>query len=90
MFKLTDMPNQARILVDSHTDFSLFVTKPALNMVLSTNSDVVSDYENANLIPKPSSKKQAIPIACRCQYFINGRTTLVNTKGALLSPKGRK
>ena len=80
MLKLTDT---------AYTDFSLFVTNPALARVLSANSDVVSDYENPNLIPKPSSKKQAILIACRRQYSINGRTTLVNTKSAVLSPKGR-
>ena len=30
MFKLTDMPNQGIVLVGSHTDFSLFITNPAL------------------------------------------------------------
>ena len=89
MFKLTDMPNQVRILVGAHTDFSLFVTNPTLIRMLRTNFDEVSNFEYQNSIPKPTSKKQAIFIACRRQYFINGLTTLVNSKGAILSPKGR-
>ena len=83
------MPNQVRILVGSHTDFFLFVTNPALTRVFRTNFHEISDFENPNSIPKPSSKKQAILIACRPQYFINGQTTLVNINGAVFSPKGR-
>ena len=83
------MPNPVRILVGSHTDFSSFVTNPALIKVLRTNFDEVSDFEYPNSIPRLSSEKQAILIACRRQYFINGQTTLVNTKCAALSPKGK-
>ena len=83
------MPNQVRVLVGSDTDFSLFITNPALIRVLRTNFDEVSDFEYPNSIPRLSSKKQDVLIACRCQYFINGRTTLINTKGAVLSPKGK-
>ena len=50
-----------------------------LTRLLSTNFDVVSNFENPNSIPIPSSEKQAILTARRRQYFINGRTTLVNT-----------
>ena len=82
------MPNQARILIGSQAGFSLFVTNWALTRVLSTNFDVVSDFENSNSIPKPFLKKQAILNACRRQYLINGRTILVNTNGAALSSKG--
>ena len=60
-------------------EFSSFVTNLALTF----------RFENPNSIPKPSSKKQAILIACRHHYLINGRTTLVNTKGVVLSPKGQ-
>ena len=49
------MPKQVWILVGSHTGFLLFVTNPELIGVLSTISDVVSDFENLNSIPKPSS-----------------------------------
>ena len=49
------MPNQVGILVDSHTGFLLFVTNTESIGVLSTISDVVSDFENLNSIPKPSS-----------------------------------
>ena len=73
----------------SHTEFSLFVTNPTLIRVLRTNFYEVSNFEFPNSIPRPSSKKQAILIECRRQYFINGRTTLVKTKGAVLNPKGR-
>ena len=83
------MPNRVRVLVGSHTDFSLFVTNPALIRVLRTNFEEVSDFEYPNSIPRQSSKKQAILMACRRQYFINVRTTLVNTKDAVLSPKGK-
>ena len=82
------MPNQVRILVGSHTDISLFVTNPALTRVLCTNFNVISDFENPTSIPKPLSKKQATLTVCKRQYFINGWTTLVNTRGAVLSPKG--
>ena len=57
LFKLIDMSNQVRILVGTHTDFSLFVTNPALIRVLRTNFDEVSDFEYPNSIPRPSSKK---------------------------------
>ena len=83
------MPNQVRVLLDSHAYFSLFVTNPALIRVLRTNFDEVFDFEYPNSIPRPSSKKKAILTAYRRQYFINGQTTLVNTKGAVISPKGR-
>ena len=83
------MPNEVRVLVDSHTDFTLFVTNLALIRVLGTNFDEVSDFEYPNSILRPSSKKQAILIAYRRQYLINGRTTLLITKVAVLSPKGR-
>ena len=83
------MSNQVRILVGAHTDFSLFVTNPILIRVLRTNFDEVSNFECPNSIPKPTSKKQAILIACRRQYFINGLATLVSSKGVILSPKGR-
>ena len=79
LFKLTDMPNQVSVLEGSHTDFSLFVTNLALIRVLRTNFDEVSDFEYQNSIKKSSSKNQAILIA----------STLVNTKGAVLSSKGR-
>ena len=52
------MPSQVRIIVGSHTDFSFFLKNLTLTRVLSTNFDVVSDFENPNLIPKPSSKKK--------------------------------
>ena len=82
------MPNQVRISVGSHTDFSLFVTNPALIRVLRTNFDKVSGFEYSDSIDKPSSKKQAILITCRRQYFINGHNTLVNTIGAVVGPNG--
>ena len=72
----------------SHADFSLFITNPALIRVLRASFDEVSDFHYPNSIPRLSSKKQAILIACRRQYFINGRTTL-KTKGAVLSPKDK-
>ena len=40
------MPNQVRILVGSHTEFSLFVTNPALIRVLRTKINEVSDFED--------------------------------------------
>ena len=39
------MPNEVRVLVDSHTDFTLFVTNLALIRVLRTNFDEVSDFD---------------------------------------------
>ena len=89
LFKLTDMPNQVRVLAGSHTDFSIFVRNLALIRALRANFNAVSDFEYPNLIFGPSSKKQAILFTCRRQYFINGQSILINKKGALLSPKGR-
>ena len=73
----------------SYPDFSLFLTNPALIRVSRMSFDEVSDLEYPNSIPRPSSQKQAILVAYRRQCFINGRITLVNTKDAVLSPKGR-
>ena len=50
------MSNQVKVLFGSYTDFSLFVRNPTFTRVLSANFDVVSDFENPNLISKPSSK----------------------------------
>ena len=76
------MPSQIRIFVSLHTDFSLFRVNTNFLRVLSANFEVNSDFDILNSIPILSSKEQAILIACRCQYFISGVTTLVNRKGA--------
>ena len=57
----------------------------ALVRGLSTNFDLISDFETQNSIPRRSSKKHAIIIAWRHQYFINGWTSLINKK----DPRGR-
>ena len=70
MLKLTHMPNQVEVLGGSHTEFSLFITNPALIRVLRTHFYEVSNFEYPNSIPRPSSKKQAILIAWKRQCFI--------------------
>ena len=42
-----------------------------------------------NGLPIPSSKKQVILTELNLQYLTNGLTTLVKTKGALVSPNGK-
>ena len=56
------MLDQVRVLVSFHTDFSLFITNPALIRVLRRNFDEVSDFEYPNSIPRSSSKKNRLPL----------------------------
>ena len=42
-----------------------------------------------HVIPKPSSRKQAIFTACKRQCFTKGHTTFVKTNGAKDKPKVR-
>ena len=51
------MLDQIRVLVGLHTDFSLFITNPALIRLLRKNFDEVSNFEYPNSIPRSSSKK---------------------------------
>ena len=55
------MLDQVRVLVSFHTNFSLFITNPALIRVLRRNFDEVSDFEYPNSIPRSSSKKIDYP-----------------------------
>ena len=48
LFKLTDIPNQVRVLFGFHTGVSLFETNLAFNRVLITNFQVNSDFDIAN------------------------------------------
>ena len=83
------MPNQVRILASSHTDFSLFETYPALIRVLRTHFDEVSDFEYIQTRYLCHHIKHVILTAYRRQCLINGQTTMVNTKDAVPSSKGR-
>ena len=71
------------------TDFVTFGTKPKFIKVvlMKLEQERASWYVHA--IPKPSSIKRAIFMACKRQCFTQGRTTFVKTNGAEDKPKGR-
>ena len=83
------IPSQVRNLVGCHTDLSESVIKPALLNEFDTKTDFYRAFSKVLSIPRPSSKKQAIFMELNLQYFTNGLTTLVKTKGAVDTPNGR-
>ena len=83
------MSNQVRILVGSHTDFCLFATNSALISVLRKNFDEVLDFNIQNRYLGRHLKNRLSLLWADANYFINGWTTLVNTKGEVLIPEGR-
>ena len=83
------MSNQVRILVGSHTDFCLFATNSALISVLRKNFDEVLDFNIQNQYLGRHLKNRLSLLWADANYFINGWTTLVNTKGEVLIPEGR-
>ena len=89
LLRLTSMPSQVRTLVGCHTDLSELILKPALVNEFDTKVDFSRAFSKVLSITRPSSKKQAIFVELNLQYFTNGLTTLVKTKGAVDKPNGR-
>ena len=76
-------------LVGCHTNFCELIIKPVLVYEFDTKVDFSRAFSKVLSIPRPSSKKQAIFMELNLQYFTNGLTTLVKTKGAADKPNGR-
>ena len=89
LLRSTSMPSQVRTLVGYHTDFSELIIKPALVSEFKTKVESSRALSKVLPIPRPSSKKHAIFMELNLQYFTNGLTTLVKTKGAVDKPNGR-
>ena len=89
LLRSTSMPSQGRTLVGCHTHLSELIIKPALVNEFDTKVDFSRAFLKVLSIPRLSSKKQAIFLELNLQYFTNGLTTLVKTKGAVDTPNGR-
>ena len=89
LLRSTSMPSQVRTLVGCHIDFSELTIKPALVNEFETKVNFSRAFSKVLSIPRPSSKKQVIFMELNLQYFSNGLTTLVKTKGAVDKPNGR-
>ena len=84
----TSIPSQVRTLVGCHTDLSELIIKPALVNEFDTKVDFSRAFSKVLSILRLSSKKQAIFMKLNLQYFTNGLTTLVKTKGAVDKSNG--
>ena len=89
LLRSTSMPSQVRTLVGCHTDLSELIIKPALVNEFDTKVDFSRAFSKVLSIRRPSSKKQTIFMESNLQYFNNGLTILVKTKGAVDKPNGR-
>ena len=89
LLRSTSILSQVRTLVGCHTDLSELTIKPALVNQFETKVDFSSAFSKMLSIPRPSSKKEAIFMELNLQYFTNGLTTSVKTKGAVDKPNGR-
>ena len=78
------MPNQVRVLVGSHTDFSLFITNPALFRVLMTNFDKVSNLNIQIRYLGRHLKNRLYLLRADVNTLL-----MVEPQGAVLSPKGK-
>ena len=63
------MPSQVRTLAGFHTDFSELIIKPALVNEFKTKVDFSRAFSKVLSIPRPLSKKQAIFMELKLQYF---------------------
>ena len=89
LLRSTSMPSQVRTLIGCYTNFSELLIKPALVYEFDAKVDFFRAFSKVLSIPRPSSKKQAIFMELNLQYFANGLTTLVKTKGVANRPNGR-
>ena len=90
LLMLTAMPSQITRWQGIQTDFFTFGTKAKFIKVALTKLEQERASWYVYAIPKPSSRKQAIFTAYKCQCFTKGRTTFVKRMVQRISQRVRQ